>query len=533
MPLSTRPLVAVIAAAAIVVTAAAPAAARTHRAAGFPGCSPSAAHGRTADFNGDGRPDLAIGAPYANVAGKARAGAVIVAYGGPSGLGSGGLRVVSQATPDVDDEPEVGDHFGWSLAVGDLDCDGTVDLAVGVPGEDHYDAIDLGGVNILYGSPTGLVGREVQSVLSWVDDAGPAQSGSRIGASLAVLDSNVLVDGSGGSDGFAELAVGAPGPFLHPGGGVFVLSGQFINGGQGGSGRNRMITFAVSDGSQAGASLAAGDIDTNATDDLIVGIPGADTPSGNGPVRKTGALGVVLNGGSSDVWLVGEELPGKPRAGDRLGSSVAVGDVNRDGIADIVAGMPGRAVGGAKEAGAVVFIPSKVALGGPDTNARVIVHQDSPGILGSSSAGDRFGASVAVGNLGRGKAADIAVGIPGEAVSGRAGAGAVAVLYGGFTSFGAADEWWHQASPGVPDAPESGDAFGSAVSIAQLGAGSPSDLAIGVPLEDVASTIDAGGSLVLFGRPDGLKASGAKWFTRTSVTQGRVNGKARFGFAVR
>jgi hypothetical protein len=525
MTVPARPLVAAIVAAALAVPAvAAP--------VGAGGCNPGPAYGRTADFNADGRPDFAIGAPYANVGGNAGAGAVVVAYGGAPGLGGGGVRVVSQVTPGVEDEPEACDHFGWSLAVGDYDCDGVTDLAVGVPDEDLLGVEDLGGVNILYGSPSGLVGRLDQGVLSWVDNVGPGDAGSRIGAALVALDSMVLGSGAAGSDGTTDLAVGAPGTILHPGGGVFVLSGYFINP-DNPTGRNRMLTFDVPAGSQAGAALAAGDIDDDPTDDLIVGIPRADKAGGSGPMDDTGALGVVLDGAASGfVWFVGEVLPGKARAGDRLGSAVAVGDVNGDGLGDIVAGMPDRDAG-ATDAGAIVVIPSKVAPGGPNPAASVIVHQNSPGILGKSSARDRFGASVAAGNMGSGGAADIAVGIPGAAVGGRAGAGAVAVLYGGFDSFGARDQRWDQGSSGIPDAPERDDAFGSAVSIAQLGGGSALDLAIGVPLEDLKSTKNAGGALVLFGSSRGLNASGARWFTRSSVTKGSVTGKARLGFSVR
>lgn len=89
--------------------------------------------------------------------------------------------------------------------------------------------------------------------------------------------------------------------------------------------------------------------------------------------------------------------------------------------------------------------------------------------------------------------------MPGKAVSGKDGAGAVVVLYGGGTWFG-----------------------------------TPRDVAIGVPGENLEGITDTGGALVLYGTvADGLKSGDATWFTRASVDSGTLNGKARLGFSVR
>ncbi|MGW4411437.1 FG-GAP repeat domain-containing protein [Nonomuraea sp. NPDC004702] len=88
------------------VSGAAPAAA--------PGCG-----GHPLDFDGDGRADIAVAAPYDD----SRAGSVTVMYG------SG--RTVKLTQPGA----EPGDAFGSALAVGDFDGDRCADLAVGVSEE--------------------------------------------------------------------------------------------------------------------------------------------------------------------------------------------------------------------------------------------------------------------------------------------------------------------------------------------------------------------------------------------------------------
>ena len=67
-----------------------------------------AAHAATAavpyDFNGDGRTDLAIGAPDATVGGHAKAGAVSVVYGGTGGPNTSARTLITQDTAGVPGE---------------------------------------------------------------------------------------------------------------------------------------------------------------------------------------------------------------------------------------------------------------------------------------------------------------------------------------------------------------------------------------------------------------------------------------------
>ena len=79
--------------------------------------------GRTlaaADFNNDGRQDLAIGVPQEDEAGAYNVGAVNVLYGSAAGLQANGVggpndQYWHQGSPGVNGTPASEDGFGWAL----------------------------------------------------------------------------------------------------------------------------------------------------------------------------------------------------------------------------------------------------------------------------------------------------------------------------------------------------------------------------------------------------------------------------------
>ena len=71
-----------------------------------------------ADFNGDGKDDLAIGVPSEDIGSTKNGGAVQVLYGSSSDLSATSPmadQFWTQDSANVNDAVEEGDHFGWPL----------------------------------------------------------------------------------------------------------------------------------------------------------------------------------------------------------------------------------------------------------------------------------------------------------------------------------------------------------------------------------------------------------------------------------
>jgi hypothetical protein len=411
---------------------------------------------------------------------------------------------VATAAPAVAQPAPSATALSTSDVGADFDNDGVTDLAIGVPGENGF----AGAVNVLYGAGGGLNGTGSQL---FFQVGGTVEGGDVFGATLAAGDFD--------NDGFADLAVGAPGEAVGSADGAGAISvlygsatGLTTSGGQ----LFTQVAGTVEAGDQFGSALAAGDFDNDGFADLAVGAPFEDV----GATDAAGAVSVLQGSGGGLTAAGGQlftQVGGAIETGDRFGAALAAGDFNNNGVADLAAGAPGEAVGSAGGAGAVSVLPG--SAGGLTTTGGRLFTQ----VGGTPEIGDQFGFVLAVGDFNNNGFADLAVGAPFEAVGSASGAGAVSVLYGsggGLTLTGG------RLFTQVGGAVEALDLFGFSLAAGDFNNNGSDDLAAGAPWERVGTADQAGAVSVLYGSAGGLTTAGGQLFTQVA---GAVEANDQFG----
>jgi hypothetical protein len=417
------------------------------------------------DFNNDGFADLAVGAPTEDVGNVPDAGAVSVLYGSSAGLSTAGAQTFVQPVSAV----EADDQFGFALAAGDFDGDDFADLGVGAPFESVGSTFLAGAVSALYGAGGGLGTAGAQT---FVQPVSAVEVDDTFGFSLASGDFD--------NDGFADLAAGAP--FEDVGTTVDAGATSALYGSTGtGLSTAGAQTFvqpvsAVERDDTFGWSLASGDFNDDTFADLGVGAAFEDV----GSVLDAGAVSTLYGSTGTGLTTAGAQTFVQPVSAverdDTFGLSLASGDFNGNGVADLAAGAAFEDVGSAVDAGAVSALYGTSGTGLTLTGAQTLTKAQGGG---SVAAGDAFGFGLAAGDFNNDGDADLGVGAPFEAVGNAVAAGAVSHLAGSTGGLLTGGLLFTQATAGVPGVAEPGDFFGWALAAGDPGpatttAGSPS-----------------------------------------------------------
>ena len=237
------------------------------------------------DLNADGTPDII-------------AGAVNDSSGG---AGSGAVHAFSGATGHElwMTSGQVGGHCGYSMAnVGDLDADGVADVLVGGPGAVH-NGVTGGNAHVL----SGATGAMIRLHIGTVEEM-------EFGQSVCALDDF-------DADGISDYAVG--GHFDDTGnlraGSVSIYSGA--------SGNLIRTHRGAYPKAYVGNGIAGtNDLDGDGVGEILVGAPGS---------QYWGKVHVFSGATGAELFLFESDIQN-----ERFGNRVAAADVNGDGLDDFI-----------------------------------------------------------------------------------------------------------------------------------------------------------------------------------------------------
>ncbi len=269
------------------------------------------------DVNGDGYSDIIIGDYRDDIGGPFEEGSAFVFHGSAAGINTTPATVLQIN--------QINSWFGFSVSTaGDVNGDGYADVLVGAV-KLVVSGSPVGASYLFLGGPAGV---NSTPLIQYNGQSNACRMGHHVGCA-----------GDVNGDGFSDFLMSMPMHngglgnnallrIVHGGGYFLQLTNTF-------PAQPPRVDWSADAGAHLGWSVAnAGDVNGDGFSDAVVGAPDAE---GNGVAHVYYGSATGLST-TPDVTLSG------PVAGGRFGASVATaGDVNGDGYADVVVGAPDAA----------------------------------------------------------------------------------------------------------------------------------------------------------------------------------------------